>query len=581
MAFDSGMLRCVCAELNDLFCGAKVEKVLQPEKDEVNLVLHKDFSSKRLLISASGNNPRICITSTVKENPENAYMLCMLLRKHLIGARLEAVEQIGFERVARLSFDCGDELGYRRKRYIYLEIMGRSSTMVFCDENDKILATTRLVDMTASASRKLLPGITYSLPEAQDKLDPTDLTREIFIQCFTKASSDTPASSWLVSSFMGISPLIAREVVFSACRDCDSTLGSVGFEKLYDSFSDLMKKINAFDFSPCVLYKADDSSKAFEFSFTSIDQYGCSARVVKCESGSDAIDTFYIKRDAAERKKQHYNDIYTILKNARNRVKKKLVNQYSELEECDKAFQSKKYGNLIMQELYRIKRGDKAVTCTDYSADPIIDVEIPLDTRLNPTQNAQRYYKDYSKKNNARDVISQQILIAQEEEKYIESVFESLERAKSEADYSQIRTELARSGYGKRGVAIKSVDKRKKAVLQTVDTPNGFKLYVGRNNTQNDHISFEIASKEDLWFHVKDYPGAHVLLVTEGIEVPNADKEYAARVAAGASGAGTADKVAVDYTHARYVKKPSGSRPGFVNYFKYTTVYVNPLKLDS
>jgi predicted ribosome quality control (RQC) complex YloA/Tae2 family protein len=234
-----------------------------------------------------------------------------------------------------------------------------------------------------------------------------------------------------------------------------------------------------------------------------------------------------------------------------------------------------------MQELYRIKRGDTSVVCTDYSSEPIREIKINLDSRLSPSQNAQRYYKDYSKKNNAKELISKQISIAQEEAEYIESVLESLERAKSEADYSQIRTELAKSGYGKRGVAIKSIDKRKKAVVQTLNTPGGFKLYVGRNNTQNDHISFELADKEDLWFHVKDYPGAHVLLVSDGVEVPNEDKEFAARIAAGASGAGTADKVAVDYTLARYVKKPSGSRPGFVNYFKYTTVYVNPLKLDS
>ncbi len=578
MAFDSGMLKAVCLELSQRLCGGKVEKVLQPEKDEINLVIRSLGKSHRLLLSASSNNPRICITSTAKENPESAYMLCMLLRKHLIGARLTAVEQVGFDRIARLVFDCGDEMGYRRTRSLYLELMGRNSTLVFCDENEKILSTTRIVDLTSSAQRKLLPGMPYELPPSQGKVNPLQLDRASFSSC-AESTGDVPASRWIVDRFEGISPLVARECVFLACGDSEALLSQCDVDRLFEAFSQVIARLKKGEFEPCVLYRDADCTSAFEFSFLPIRQYGASAYIKFFSGAGEAVDSYFTQRDRAERKKQHYNDIYTVVKNARNRVKKKLLAQKSELEECAKAEESKKFADLIMQELYRIKRGDTQVMAADYSKDPPDTVLIPLDPKLPPAANAQRYYKDYAKKNTAKDRIAQQMALAAEEEAYLDSVMESLNRAFSEADFSQIRTELSRAGYGKRGVVFKAADKRKKARPDETVSPNGFKIYVGRNNTQNDFISFELAAKDDVWFHAKDYPGAHVLLVCDGKPPADEDLEFAARLAAGASSAGESSKTAVDYTLARYVKKPSGSRPGFVNYFRYTTVYVSPLKI--
>ena len=578
MAFDSGMLRCICTELNHRFQGGKIEKILQPEKDEIDLVIRANGKSDRLLISCSSNNARLCVTQHVKENPESAYMFCMLLRKHLIGARVEQISQMGFERVARIVLEAGDELGFRKKRSLYLEIMGRNSTLVFCDENDCILYSSRYVDLSSSISRKLMVGLPYQLPESQNKVDATLLSRqEIFSFC-QSAPQDYPVSRFLVDTFQGISPLVGREVAFLASGDCEALLARCDRQRLADCFFSVMERIRKEDFSCTVLYKTEEDGAPFEFSFLPIAQYQSTAVVKSFASPSQAIDLYFHQRDCTERKKQHYNDIYTILKNARNRLQKKIQIQTQELTECDLALELRKKGDLIMQELYRIRKQDLSVVATDYTVDPPQPVEIQLDPRLSPSANAQKYYKDYNKKTVARERITQQLSAAGQELTYVLSVLEALERSQGEADFSQIRQELAMAGYGKRGVAMKSVDKRKRSVPDQYRSPNGFKVYAGRNNIQNDHITFDLACKEDVWFHVKDYPGSHVLLVSEGQKVPDADLEFAARLAAGLSGGAGADKVSVDYTLARYVKKPSGARPGFVNYFKYTTVYVSPLK---
>ena len=577
MAFDSGMLRCVCEELDLLFAGGKVEKVLQPEKDEVNLVIRSGGVSRRLLLSASGNNPRLCVTSSVKENPPAAYMLCMLLRKHLVGARVEKISQVGFERVARLVFDSGDELGFRRKRTIYLEIMGRNSTFVFCDENDRILATTRLVDMTSDCGRKLLCGIRYELPLPQNKTDTLSFGREEFDAAFSAANGELPASGWIVASFLGVSPLVARELVYGITGSADAALAACGSERLFGALSELAVTIRESRFSPCVLYK--DDAQPFEFSFMPIRQYSQSAVCVPVSSASEAIDGFYSQRDRNERRKQHYNDISAVLKNASARIARKLALQTQELDDCDSAEDVRRRADLIMQELYRIKKGDELLVADDYSSDPPAKVTVALDPTLPPTAFAQKLYREYAKKTSAKELIKKQIENTLAEKKYVESVRESLDRAASEAEYSQIRQELSASGYGKRGAAMRAPDKRRKPRPDETVSPGGFRVLIGKNNTQNDLITFELSDKNDLWFHAKDYPGAHVLLVTGGRDVPDADKEFAARLAAGSSGASGAQKVAVDLTSARYVKKPAGSKPGFVNYFRYTTVYVSPLRV--
>ncbi|MBQ9544608.1 MAG: NFACT family protein [Clostridia bacterium] len=578
MAFDSGMLRCVCEELNGFFAGGKVEKVLQPEKDEVNLVIRSGGVSRRLLLSASGSNPRICVTDSVKENPPAAYMLCMLLRKHLLGAKVLEVSQVGFERVAKIEFDSGDELGFRRKRTIYLEIMGRNSTFVFCDEDQKILASTRIVDLSAECSRKLICGIPYELPQPQDKLDTLSFGREDFDRVFSGAGGDIPASGWIVSSFLGVSPLVARELVFSITGSSDSSVAECGADRLFEAVKKLSDIILQSRFSPCIISKNDSSP--FEFSFIPIRQYALGAICVPVPTASEAIDGFYTQRDRAERRKQHFNDISTILKNASARISKKLALQTQELDDCDAADGIRLKADLIMQELYRIKKGDEVLFADDYLADPPQKVRIDLDPTLPPTVFAQKLYKEYAKKTSAKDIIKKQIENTLAEKNYIESVRESLDRASSEAEYSQIRQELSASGYGKRGAAMRAPDKRKKPRPDETVSPGGFRVLIGKNNTQNDLITFEIADKNDIWFHVKDYPGAHVLLISGGADVPDADREFAARLAAGSSGASGAQKVAVDTTLARYVKKPTGSKPGFVNYFRYTTVYVSPLSLS-
>ena len=574
MAFDSGMVAAVAYDLNRQLSGGKIEKIFFPEKDEINIVIRSLGKSRRLLITTGSNCPRVCITSAVKENPSTPPMFCMLLRKHLQGGRLTEVRQIGFDRVLEFRFTGDDEMGFASEKYLYVEIMGRNSNTVFCDGQHKVLACFRTTDISSSSSRALLPGMKYTLPPAQDKLNPLETNYGEFSAFIAGADREMPAYKFLLDRFQGLSSLTAREIVFRAAGDCDISVGEIDVRALADEMSAYAQTIKSGGYSPCLMYKKDEDCP-FEYSFFEIKQYGAYAKCERLETVSEVIDTYFSVRDRNERKRQHFNDISTMLKNSEARLKKKISLQKNELLDSEKAEECKLCGDLIIQEIHRIHRGDEFIDAIDYTREDMPNVRVKLDSRLTPSQNAQKYYKEYSKKKAAKIMLAKQIELAEQELMYIASVYDSLMRAETDDELNEIREELSEWGYGKKmSSCLKKQQKKKKFKIQTVVTPNGYKLLIGKNNLQNDYITTVLGEKNDYWFHIKNYPGSHVVMVTGGEEPPSEDFTFAAETAAKNSKADEHSLVAVDYTLIRYIRKPAGAKPGFVVYDKYWTAYV-------
>lgn len=582
MAFDAGMVYAIAHELDrklgedNGFNGARIDKITMPERDEIHLLIHVGRDNYRLVISAGAGNPRIHLSDTPKENPNTPPSFCMLLRKHLSCSRIAHVRQLGFERAVEIEFDFKDEMGYISKKYLVAEIMGKHSNIIFCDEDKKILGAIRTTDFSDPARRPVIAGVRYELPPAQDKVDPTTLTKETFDKIVLSADKTTPAERVLTSSFLGVAPLVSREAVYRASGDAGMTMGGVDTDKLWYHFSSFYADLTSDKVYPCLICRTETPDVPFEYSFIDIRQYENRAVVRPVDSVSDLIDGFFTKRDKAERIKQRAQDIFRLLLNAQNRLLKKIEAQESELADTESMEYCRKCGDLISQEMYRIKRGDKSVKAIDYTEEDYPEVTVELDERLSPSQNAQRYYKKYNRKKNARVELTKQIEEARAELKYIDAVLDSLSRAETEADLDELREELSMWGYGKRDrKKLRTADKKKKIKPLKAISPSGLEVYIGKNNLQNDYLTTKFSDKTDWWFHVKNFAGSHVVMKTNGEEPPAEDFTFAASLAAMHSSA-EGDNVAVDYTLIKHIKKPPAAKPGFVTYTTYWTAYVTP-----
>ncbi len=567
MAFDAGMVGAVAHEINERINGARVEKVYQPEKDELVLALHTKEGNLRLSIAAGANNPRISFVTRQKENPPTPFLFCTLARKHLTGAKILSVRRVDFERVVEIAFDSRDEMGFYETKYMYAEIMGKYSNLIFTDKDKKILGVLRPVDFTTSTKRQLLGGMFYELPPKQDKLSPLALSKDEFMARAENAP-DMATEKFITSNYMGISSLVAREI---ACRSVERIGLSPAF--VWDVFSAFAEGLQNNKYRPTIVY---EGSKPIAYSFMPIKQYGEGFRVEERESCSEVIEEFFDVKDNLEHSKKRASDLFKLVTNAKARLSKKLALQEAELAECAKKEEYKRVGDLITANMYQLKRGMTKVKVIDYYDEEMPEVEITLDSRLAPAQNAQSYYKKYNKAKHAEKELALQIEAAEEELRYIDTVADSLERAVGQSELDEIRRELLSAGYGskiKKAAAAKPI---KTKPLEYV-TSGGYRLLCGKNNLQNDHITTKVAAKSDWWFHVKNAPGSHVIMFLDGKDEPDAkDFTEAAALAAFHSSLSDGESVAVDYTEVRYIKKPAGAKPGFVTYTTYWTAYVTP-----
>lgn len=575
MAFDAGMLSCVLHEIKEESLGARVEKVYQPERDEIILQIRSKSGGRRLLINAGANNPRIGFTTVQKENPQNPPMLCMLLRKHLQGAKLCSVEQFGFERAVILGFETRDEMGYECVKYLIAELMGKYSNLIFADSDMKIITALKIIDFSTSSLRQVLPGMKYELPPKQDKLNPLETDEAEFMRLIEEAPPERGCDKFILGNYLGISAAVAREVAFSATRATDTPLSACSPRVLWSNFSELIERIKTADYSPTIIL---DGEKPVEYAFCPLEQYrGLTVKVM--ESPSELLDLFFGGRDREQRVKQRASDVQKLLFNAHARLTKKVELQQAELEECAHGEEYKRVGDLITANLYMLKRGMKEASLPDYDnmgEDGTLPyVTVALDERLSPAANAQRLYKRYNKSKNAKIELTKQIEIAKTELEYINSVLDSLYKAESPADLAEIRDELYRAGYASKMKGYTAHKQSAPTVAKFV-TDNGYTVLCGKNNIQNEYITFKLAAKDDYWFHAKNAPGSHVVMITGGEEPPAEDFTQAAEIAAYHSKAYGGQSVEVDYTLIRHVKKPPSAKPGFVIYHTNWSALVTP-----
>ncbi len=561
MAFDAGMLSFVLNEINKKTAGSKVEKIYQPARDELVFILRNFGSSERLLINAGSRCPRINITNTKSENPQKAPMLCMLLRKHLQGAVFKGAEQLGFERAARLSFDAFDDMGFRCEKHIIVEMMGKYSNIILTDGDLKILTVLRQVDFTQSMRRQLLPGMIYEAPPGQDKLDPMMVDADTFKRLASECDYNRPCEKFIMSNFSGISPLVAREIATLSGGYSGATLEECARD-LTDVFFTVIRNIIEASGSPVILFDKNKAPK--EYCFMPVTQYGDEYTVQICNSFGEMLDTFFATKSRDEKVSQKASDIIKILTAAETRLTKKYQLQQNELSECDEGEKYRLYGDLITANIYRLRRGQDSCVLENYMDGT--QVEISLDTRLTPSQNAQRYYKKYQKAKSAKEHLTEQIEICVNEIKYIASVRDSLSRAETEKDLTEIRSELYHSGYASK-MKQYTEKKQSKPSYLTFRTTNGYTVLCGKNNTANDWLTFKHAEKGDWWFHAKNMPGSHVIMECAGLpEPPAEDFTEACTIAAVYSKAGEGAFAEVDYTRVKHVKKPPAAKPGFVIY---------------
>ena len=570
MAFDAALLRGVVWELVSHLTDGKVEKVLQPGKDEIHLLVRAGGDSHRVCIRAGSHMPRISLTYEPKENPPTPPMFCMLLRKHLGGARLLRVTQVGYERIVRMSFSGYDEMGFACEKHLVAEIIGKYSNLILLDAQDKILGVLRAVDFSTSRVRQLLPGMKYELPPAQDKRPPLEETEEGFLSLLAKADPAVPCDKHLTDTYLGTARQVARQLAFEASGQTDTPVGEVDPHRLWDAFSDRMRDLAAHIYQPTAV--VDARGGVLDYSYGAITYFGESGTVKCFDTLSRMLDYCFVTQEKRERISARARDLTALVERAEARLTRKLQLQLEELADAREAKRYQRLGDLLTANLWRVKRGDTSLVTEDFYEEGTPTVEIPLDSRLSGAANAQRYYKLYAKAKRAEEHLTAEIEKCRAELAYLDTVKVFLEHAEGEQDLQEVREELYRSGYASR---MKGYTSPKQLKLKPMEftSPSGYRVLVGRNNMQNDTLTFRLASKGDLWFHVKGMPGSHVVLVCDGAEPPAEDYTFAAQLAAKYSRA-SGEGIAVDYTRVRYVKKPPGSRPGFVTYSTNYTAFV-------
>ena len=576
MPLDALCLSGVVHELQNALSGAKIDKIYQPGRDEVVLALRAPAGNVKLLLSANPSHPRAHLTQISRENPDKPPMFCMLLRKHLSGARLLELVQPPMERVVDLRLEALDELGDRVERRLVLEAMGRHSNLILLDGEGRIMDCLRRVDSDMSARRQVLPGLFYRLPPAQEKLDPSSLDRAALESALAAAPEESQADKWLLDTFGGLSPLICRELAFRAGGATDSRLhqmGEGGRSRLLDELEGLLRSVQENSFTPVMLEKEGHPS---DFTFQPISQYGPAVSCVPFPSFSALLDRFYEQRENQERVRQRGQDLIRSVTNARDRAARKIGLQEQELAATRDRERLRQFGDIITSNLHAMEKGMSRLTAADFYDPECPQIHIPLDPLLTPQQNAAKYYKEYNKAKTAESILTLQLEKGRRDLDYLNSVLEAIALAEGERDLQEIRQELTDTGYLRRPSKARDRGKRVASKPMEFRSSSGLRISVGKNNTQNDLLTTKQAFKSDLWFHTQKIHGSHVILWTEGGQPDLTSIQEAAQLAAWFSQGRESGKVAVDYTPVKYVKKPGGARPGMVVYTTYETAYVAP-----
>ena len=577
MALDGLVIHSIVDELNNKLLGGKIDKVYQPENDEVVLHIRNNKENFKLVLSCSASNPRVYLTNNYKkENPINAPMFCMLFRKYIQGGNIVSVSQVDFERIIKISVESLDELKEKTTKDIIIEIMGRHSNIILTHSLDnKIIDSAKRIPPSVSRVRQILPGQTYILPPAQDKLNPIN---NIDINLFTSIlnSFDGCIFKGIYSKFLGISPVIAKEICFRANVDKNTLINEISsndINKVYTEFNNLFRDISNNTYNPSMVI--DESiDKVLDFSCINLSQFS-HLSIINDDSMSKILENYYATKDIKDRIHQRSSDLRKSISIKLDRLYNKLNKQEKELIDSENADIYKVKGELITSYIYMIEKGMENIEVSNFYDPEYKNIKISLNKNLTPSENAQKYFKKYNKMKTAKKEITSQMEITKEEVIYLENILLSIENCENIAELTDIREELTKVGY-LRG----KVNSKKEIKLTTKPhefiSSDGFKILVGKNNKQNDHLTLKIASNDDIWMHTKNIPGSHVIIQTEGKEVSDETIFEGAMLAAYFSKSKLSSQVPVDYTKKKNIKKPNGAKPGMVIYETNHTIYVTP-----
>ena len=565
MAFDAFYLSCVLDEVRALQ-DARIEKIHQPSRDTVILLLKHREGRGKLLFAANPAAPRLHLTAANYENPAEPPMFCMLLRKHLSGARLTNIHQLPMERCAEFTFDCIDEMGDRVQKKLVAELMGRTCNLYLLSPEGRIIDCLRRIGLDETSKRPALPGMYYQEPDPVSKEDP--LAVENFHDILSRPGADL-LSDRLMDSFGGLSPLVCREAALFAAGSVDARLEAENLDSIADKL-ELWFRENLFHPAPCYYALPDGTLK--QFAFCPIRQYG---PYRQAESFSGLLDMYYSVRDKRDAMRQKSQAVRKTVQNLCTRLARKLAIQEKELAESMDRERLRQLGDILTANIHRIQKGQPSIQCEDFYDEAMALITIPLSPILSPQQNAAKYYKDYGRMKNAEKELTRQITLGKEELHYLKSVLEELDRAETEAELEEIRQELQAGGYLKADSGKKRMKQAKSSPMRFEST-DGWPIYVGRNNRQNEELTFRSARKDDIWLHASKVHGSHVIIACAGQPVPDDTVTQAAQLAAHYAETKGGQNIAVDVTPVKQVKKIPNGKPGMVIYHTYRTVIVNP-----
>lgn len=570
MAFDGITIANIVTELNQTITGGKINKIAQPENDELIITIKNQRKQYRLFLSASASLPLIYLTETNKPSPLTAPNFCMLLRKHIGSGKIIAIEQPGMERIIRFTIEHLNELGDLCTKYLIVEIMGKHSNIIFCNEEDQIIDSIKHVSAHMSSVREVLPGRPYFIPETQSKLNPFVLTEEIFQEkIFPRPVNVAKA---IYTSITGISPLMAEEVCYRA--GIDGGIPTDGLEDvervhLAHTFLRMVDDIRDGHFEPNIIYKGKEP---VEFACFPLSQYQ-DYRAVSYPSIFPVLETYYAEKNIVTKMRQKTVDLRKIVQNALERNVKKYQLQQKQLKDTEKKEKYRVWGELLNTYGYEVEPGAKSMEALNYYTNEMI--QIPLDETMTPQENAKKYFDKYSKLKRTKEALDTLLQETGDEIKHLESIAASLDIASSEEDLVQIKEEMMEYGYVKRkntgGKKVKVTSRPYHYI-----SSDGYDIYVGKNNFQNDELSFKFASVNDWWFHAKGQPGSHVIVKSKNEELPDRTFEEAGKLAAYYSKGRQAPKVEIDYTQKKNLRKPTGGKPGFVVYYTNYSLLIEP-----
>lgn len=563
MAFDGITIANLVKEMNDTIIGCRIYKIAQPENDELILTIKGSCGQKRLFLSASASLPLVYFTESNKPSPLTAPGFCMLLRKHLQNGRIVSVTQPGLERIIHIDIEHLDEMGDLCQKSLIIEIMGKHSNIIFCHADGTIIDSIKHVSGLVSSVREVLPGKQYFVPQTQEKLNPLDLDEVLWTN--TVLTKPTAIFKAIYGSYTGISPIIAQEVCYRAGVDGEASTASLSdndSHKLYEAFAQMMSDVKTGSFAPHIAYTG---KQPVEFAALPLTLYSAdNDKLVAFETMSLLLEQYYAEKNTLTRIRQKSADLRKIVQTALERNVKKYDLQLRQIKDTEKRDTYRIYGELLNTYGYGIAPQSKSMEALNYYTNEMIT--IPLDPDLTPQENAKKYFDKYSKMKRTYEALTELTAQVKEEIEHLESISTALDIALQEEDLVQIKEELTENGYIRR----KGGSKKEKVTSKPFHyiSSDGFHMYVGKNNYQNDELTFKFATGNDWWFHAKNTPGSHVIVKTEGAEeLPDRTFEEAGRLAAYYSKGRDQDKVEIDYIQKKHVKKPAGAKPGFVVYY--------------